>query len=328
MRIGIIGAGRISKVHARAVAAHPEAELVLVADPVLSAAQALVAQYGGRATDDPDQVLTGVDIDAVIICSPTTLHAQQVLTAVRAGKPVLCEKPVAATVAEARELEQALAGMDARVMVGFNRRFDPSFAAAKAAALAGKLGEVEQVTITSRDPAAPSKEYIATSGGIFKDMSIHDLDMAQFLIGEIAQLSAVGMNMDPDLVETGDFDGAVVTLVSKTGKVATVINSRHCATGYDQRLEIFGQAGSAVVDNLRPTALALNTAEYSGAQDPYLDFFLDRYVEAYALELAAFIEAVQAGSPLSPSLHDGVVALELAAAAEQAARTNSTVFLS
>ncbi|MFT0762323.1 inositol 2-dehydrogenase [Actinomyces sp. F1_1611] len=326
MKIGIIGAGRIGQVHARAVAASPTAELSLIADPVPGAAEALAARYGGRATTDADEVINS-DVDAVIICSPTPLHAQQVLASTRTGKAVLCEKPLAASVEEAEQLARDLEGLNPRVMVGFNRRFDPSFAAAKAAADRGELGQVEQVSIISRDPAAPPKSYIAVSGGIFKDMSIHDLDMARFLIGDIAQVSAVGLNMDPELADTGDFDGAIITLISADGKVATVTNSRHCATGYDQRLEIFGNAGSAVVDNLRPTAMALNTADVSAAREPYLDFFLDRYAEAYSLELDAFLAGVAAGTALSPSVRDGVESLRLAVACDQSARSGQVVQL-
>ncbi len=327
MRIGIIGAGRIGQVHARSVAANRQAELVVVADPNLEAAENVVAQYGGRATADADEVLSSPDVDAVIICSPTPMHAPQVLAATEHGKAVLCEKPLASSAAQAEELAASLQGKNARVMVGFNRRFDPGFAAAKAAAEAGKIGTVEQVTIISRDPAAPPKEYIAVSGGIFKDMTIHDFDMARFLIGDIKEVSAVGMNMDPELADSGDFDGAIVTLVAKDGKVATVTNSRHCATGYDQRVELFGNEGMVSVDNVRQTTLRISNDQQSEAQEPYMDFFLDRYARAYALELDSFIADLEAGTPLSPSIKDGVESLRVAEAADKSAQERRVVVI-
>ncbi len=327
MRIGIIGAGRIGQVHARSVAANPQTTLVAVADPHLEAAEELVARYGGNALTDADALIQDPDIDAVIICSPTPLHAPQVLAAARQGKAVLCEKPIASSLAEAETLQHQLEDLDARVMVGFNRRFDPGFATAQAAAAAGKVGRVEQVSIISRDPAAPPKSYIQVSGGIFNDMTIHDFDMARFLIGDIVKVSAVGMNMDPELEDSGDFDGAIVTLIASNGRVATVTNSRHCSTGYDQRIEIFGNQGLLSVDNVRETTVEFSGSEVSGAREAYLNFFLDRYAQAYALELDAFVQAVEAGEPLSPSVRDGVEALRLAAAAAESAKTESVVSL-
>lgn len=328
MRIGIIGAGRIGQVHARSVADNPETELVVVSDPNVSAAQSVAQRFGGRVVDTAEQVLEADDVDAVIICSPTPFHPEHILAAAKAGKPALCEKPVALDSQEVETLQQDLEGLNPRVMVGFNRRFDPSFAAAKKALNDGVLGEVEQVTIISRDPAAPPKEYIAVSGGIFKDMTIHDFDMARFMLGDIAKVSAVGQNLDPELVETGDFDGAVITVVSGAGKTATITNSRHCATGYDQRLEVFGNQGAAFSENIRPSTTRISTAEYSDAQEPYLDFFLERYQVAYANELAAFVAACQGKTEFSPSLEDGAAALLVAEAAEKSARTGQTVEVS
>ena len=178
-RIGLIGAGRIGRVHARSVAAHPQATLTVVADPLIKGATEVASAYGARATDDVDSVFTSEDVDAVIICSPTPLHVPHILAAARNGKPALCEKPVAMETAAVEQLRADLEGLDPVVMMGFNRRFDPSFRAVHDSVDAGEIGQLEQVTIISRDPAAPPKEYIAVSGGIFKDMTIHDFDMAR-----------------------------------------------------------------------------------------------------------------------------------------------------
>ena len=327
LRIGLIGAGRIAHVHARSVSSNPEATLSIVADVVLDAAQSLADTYGARATQDIDSVFTDNQVDAVIICSPTPLHVDHIVKAAQAGKPALCEKPVAMDSAAVDELRQRLEGLDPLVMMGFNRRFDPSFHAIHDMVENGEIGALEQVTIISRDPAAPPKSYIAVSGGIFKDMTIHDFDTARFFLGDITEISAVGMNMDPELADTGDFDGAVVTLVNAAGTVATITNSRHCAPGYDQRLEAFGSGGVLNADNVRPTTVRLSDAHHTDAQDPYLDFFLTRYEQAYTHELNEFIAAIQEGRSPSPSIEDGAKALRLAEAAEQAARTGSVVTL-
>ncbi|WP_175957074.1 inositol 2-dehydrogenase [Schaalia sp. Marseille-Q2122] len=327
LRIALIGAGRIGQVHARSVAAHPHAQLALVADPFLENAQAVAAAYGARASDDVDAVFTDDEVDAVIICSPTPLHVPHILAAARAGKPALCEKPVAMETAAVENLRADLEGLDPVVMLGFNRRFDPSFRHIHDQVEAGAVGTLEQLTIISRDPAAPPKEYIAVSGGVFKDMTIHDFDMARYFLGEIVAVSAVGQNLDPELADTGDFDGVIITLINAEGHSATITNSRHCASGYDQRLEAFGTKGALFAENVRPTTVRYSTAEHTNAEDPYLDFFLQRYEAAYSAELSEFIAAITEGRRPSPDIEDGAAALRLAEAAEESARTGKVVRL-
>lgn len=328
LRIALIGAGRIGQVHARSVSAHPDAILSVVADPVMDHASTLAAHYGARATDNVDSIFTAEDVDAVIICSPTPLHVPHIVAAARAGKPALCEKPVAMETAAAEELRTQLAGLNPVVMLGFNRRFDPSFRHIHNQVTQGAIGTLEQLTIISRDPAAPPKEYIPLSGGIFKDMTIHDFDMARFFLGDIVAVSAIGQNLDPELADTGDFDGAVITLINAQGHSATITNSRHCASGYDQRLEAFGTHGSLFAENIRPTTVRLSTSTYTNAEGPYLDFFLQRYEAAYSAELTEFIDAIHAGRHPSPDIEDGAAALRLAEAAEESARTGKVVYLS
>lgn len=326
LRVAIIGAGRIGRVHAASVASHPSAQLVLVCDPVGTAAADLAAVHGARSCLDAAEVFSDPEVDAVIIGSPTPLHAEQVMAAARAGKAALCEKPVAASVDEARQLQADLDAFEhPPVMVGFQRRYDPSIAGARQAVDDGVVGTVEQVVITSRDPAPPPASYIASSGGIFKDMTIHDFDEARFFLGEISEVTAFGQNVIPELRETGDFDAAVTVLRSPSGAVATITNNRRCAAGYDQRLEVHGDVGSVSVENLRASSLQVNSAAFSGAQLPYLDFFLERYAAAYRNELTAFIDAVVAGTPVSPTVADGVAALVLAQAAEESVRSGRTV---
>ncbi len=327
LRIGLIGAGRIGQVHARSVAAHPGATLSVVADVFLDGATAVAQAHGARATDDVDSVFTADDVDALIICSPTPLHVPHILAAARAGKPALCEKPVAMETEAVEQLRVDLEGLNPVVMLGFNRRFDPSFRTIRERVAQGQIGTLEQLTIISRDPAAPPKEYIAVSGGIFKDMTIHDFDMARSFLGDIVAVSAVGLNLDPELADTGDYDGAVITLVNSEGHSATITNSRHCASGYDQRLEAFGTEGALFAENIRPTTVRFSGSTCTDAQDPYLDFFLERYEAAYAAELDEFISAIREGRRPTPDIEDGAAALRLAEAAAESARTGAVVHL-
>ncbi|MDO5035070.1 MAG: inositol 2-dehydrogenase [Actinomycetaceae bacterium] len=330
IRIGIIGAGRIGRVHARSVAAHPQAKLTLIADPMIESAKEVADAYGAKATTEASDVFASEEVDAIIICSPTPLHGDHIVAAAAAGKPALCEKPLAMDSESAAEIRRRLEEQGTPnpiVMLGFNRRFDPSFAAIHKAVEEGEIGELEQLTIISRDPAAPPKEYIAVSGGIFKDMTIHDFDMVRNFLGDIKSVVAVGQNLDPELADTGDFDGVVVTLTNEKGYSATITNSRHCASGYDQRLEAFGPKGALFAENIRPTTVRRSNGEVTDAQDPYLDFFLERYEAAYSLELSAFIDAVQAGEVPTPGINDGAEALRLAEAAEESAKNKTVVTL-
>lgn len=327
LAIAVIGAGRIGQVHARTIAAHPRAELALVCDPAGSAAKDLADLYGARSSKDVEETFSDPAIDAVIVGSPTPLHIPHLLAAAKAGKAVLCEKPIALDIKDVEEARAELDAVEVPVMFGFNRRFDPSFAAVRAAVEAGRIGDLEQLTIISRDPAAPPVEYVKVSGGIFRDMTIHDFDTARFFLGEIVEVYAMGQNLDPAIKEAGDFDAAVVTLRAASGAVATIINNRHCASGYDQRLEASGAEGALLAENIRPTTVRLSTAEVTDAQEPYLDFFLERYADAYRLELSAFIEAVEEGSTPPTSIADAIEALRLAEAATESARSGQPVRL-
>lgn len=325
LTIAVIGAGRIGAVHAASVTAHPGARLAAVADPFGDGAAALAAAHGARSTTRVEDVLADPDVDAVIIGSPTPLHVEQIIAAVDAGKAVLCEKPVDLSLERVDACLAAVAGQEHRVMIGFNRRFDPSIAQIHARVRAGEVGPVEQLTVISRDPAPPPAAYVARSGGIFRDMTIHDLDMAAHFLGEIVDVTAVGQHLDPDIAAAGDFDAAVVTLTAASGAVATIVNSRHCATGYDQRLEAFGPLGSLELTNPAATSVRYHSAHGSGTGAPYQTFFLQRYAEAYRLELDHFVTAVAAGTAPEPGLRAGRTALVLADAATRSAHTGERV---
>jgi len=202
---------------------------------------------------------------------------------------------------------------------------DYGLSLAQRLAAEGRIGRIEQLTIVSRDPAPPSAEYLAQSGGVFKDMTIHDFDEARFFLGEIVSVNAIGQKLDPALADVDDFDGAVTMLKAASGAVAIIKNTRHCASGYDQKVEVFGSEGEVVAENLRATSVQVNDAKGSAQQEVYLDFFLERYADAYRDELTAFIDAVNNGSPVTPTVEDGVAALVLAEVAERSARSGQTV---
>jgi myo-inositol 2-dehydrogenase/D-chiro-inositol 1-dehydrogenase len=315
-----IGTGRIGQVHAASIAADPEAVLTWVADPFVDGAHRVAAAYGSTATDNADEVFTSGQVDAVLVASPTPTHVDLISQAVDAGIPVLCEKPIDLDITRVDALRAKVAGAGVPVALGFNRRFDPGFSAARARVAAGEIGDLEQLTIISRDPAAPPAAYVAVSGGIFRDMTIHDFDMARFFLPEIVEVSAVGTTtFDPGAREHGDFDTAVTTLRAASGAVVTIVNSRHSAVGYDQRLEAFGGKGMLQVANAPTSLVSLSTADAVEAKPAYEQFFLERYAAAYAAELREFIKLARGEASSSPTFEDGRAALVLADAAQRSA---------
>jgi Predicted dehydrogenases and related proteins len=328
VRLALLGAGRIGKVHARAIAEDKRAKLVAVVDAMADAAQA-IADSTGCKVSTIEAVEADGDIDAVIICTPTNTHADLIERFAKAGKAVFCEKPIDLDVARAKACVEVVRETGAKIMLGFNRRFDPHFQAVRRAIDDGKIGTVEMVTITSRDPGPPPAEYIKVSGGIFRDMTIHDFDMARFLLGEeIETVRASGSNLvDPKIGELGDYDSASLILTTKSGKQAIISNSRRATYGYDQRIEVHGSLGSVAAENQRPVSIEIaNKDGYT--RPPLHDFFMTRYTAAYAAEIAAFIDCVTSGTAASPSAEDGVVALALADAALRAAKEGVAVRVS
>jgi myo-inositol 2-dehydrogenase / D-chiro-inositol 1-dehydrogenase len=327
MRFGIIGAGRIGKIHASNVAARKDCEVRLIADADRAAAESLAQATGGRVAEI-DAILASNEIDAVAICAPTDMHADLIEKAARAKKAIFCEKPVDLDANRVRACLEVVAANNAILMVGFNRRFDPNFAALQKRIAEGAIGAVETVSITSRDPGPPPISYIARSGGLFRDMMIHDFDMARFLLGEEpVAISAMGSALvDKAIGEAGDVDTAVVIMETRSGKVAQISNSRRATYGYDQRIEAHGAKGMLRADNIRETSV-----EFAGADgfagDKILNFFLERYAVAYRDELDAFVKAVSAGAAPRPNGEDGLRANLLADAANLSWRTKQRVLI-
>ena len=314
VNFAIIGAGRIANVHAGAIRSNPDATLVAVADALPEAAAAFAAKWGCEARDVA-AIAADKGVAAVLICTPTDTHADLIETFGRAGKHVFCEKPVDLDIARARTVVAAAEAGGAKLMLGFNRRFDPHFRAVREAIDAGRVGDVEMVTITSRDPGAPDIGYASRSGGIFRDMTIHDLDMARFLLGEdpVAVSAHASVLVEPKLGEIGDFDSATVLLETASGKHAVISNSRRATYGYDQRVEVHGSKGVVSAENQRPVSIEVGDAE-GYHRPPLLNFFMTRYTASYAGEIAAFVACIVGDKAADPSGADGVTALRLAEA--------------
>jgi myo-inositol 2-dehydrogenase / D-chiro-inositol 1-dehydrogenase len=328
LRIAVLGAGRIGKIHAASAAAHPGASLVAVADPFGSAASELAAALGAEAMADPKVAIERNDVDAVVVGTPTDTHVDLVLHAVRHGKAVLCEKPLDLDLGRADAAVAEIERSGGRVMLAFNRRFDPAAIELKQAAAAGEIGELRQVVITSRDPGLAPRGYIATSGGIFRDMTIHDFDMARFFLGEEpTEVMAIGSaTVDKPLMdEFEDYDTVMVQMRTASGKQCHINCCRAAVYGYDQRFELFGSAGMLQNDNVRPTSVRRWTADATDAAQPLLNFFLERYAGAYCAELDAFVRAVADGNPMPVTARDGRQALRLADCALESARTGRLV---
>lgn len=319
IRFGVLGCGRIGQVHARNLKHLRGAVVTAVSDAMPAAAEALAAEIGAEVRET-DAIVGASDIDALVICTPTDTHADLIEAGAAAGKPVFCEKPIDLDLHRVRACIAKADAARTLLMIGFQRRFDPHFKALKAAIDDGSIGAIEQVTITSRDPAPPPAEYITRSGGLFRDMTIHDFDMARFLMGvPFTRVLASGTALvDPAIGGLGDMDTATVLLETATGQQVTITNSRRATYGYDQRVEVLGARGMLQVGNQTQT-MVLRSSDHGLVQPPLLDFFMDRYRAAYTAEMEAFMECIRNGTPPPVTGADGAAALELADAAARSA---------
>jgi myo-inositol 2-dehydrogenase/D-chiro-inositol 1-dehydrogenase len=321
------GAGRIGAIHASNIAAHPQATLRAVVDPDRTAAERLAARYGCAVATEAE-ALANPAVDAVVIASATDTHADLVETAARAGKAIFCEKPLDLDRSRAETCVTTARQYGVPLMVGFNRRFDPHFARLEQQLRAGRIGRLEVLTITSRDPAPPPLDYLRRSGGLFRDMTIHDFDMARWLLGEepIEVYAAASVLVDQAIGAAGDVDTALVTLRTASGALCQVSNSRRAAYGYDQRIEAFGALGALQAGNVSESTVNFAGAEGIVADKP-LHFFLERYAEAYRRELDHFITVITTGVTPLVTGEDGVRALALADAAAESLRSGQPVVL-
>jgi len=331
IKLGVIGTGRIGKVHiATLVQSVPLAEVVAVADVNIAGATEVANGFGiSTVYSNYEDVINHPEVEAVVICSPTDTHAQYIIEAANAGKHIFCEKPVDLSISVIQGALEAVAKAGVKLMVGFNRRFDPNFLKLKQLVVDGKIGDPHVLKITSRDPAPPPAEYSAVSGGMFMDMTIHDFDMARYIVGsevtEVYVKSAV--LVDPAIGEAGDVDTAVITLTFANGAIGVIDNSRKAVYGYDQRVEIFGSKGMANADNNFPENHRYFAGDGVHSSLP-LNFFMDRYLDAYANEMKVFCNAVINDLPLPVSGDDGLKSVVIALAAKKSVQENRPVKLS
>ena len=327
LKIGLLGAGRIGQVHARAIVGHEGSELALISDVYASAAEELAAKYDAKVVSS-DEIIGDSSIDAVLIATSTDTHSELIEAAAKAGKAVLCEKPVDLNLERARACLSAVNATGQPVMIGFNRRFDPNFALIKEGLTAGEIGKIELLSVTSFDPAPPPLAYIKVSGGLFRDMMIHDFDMANFIMRDApVSIAASGScQVDPDIGAAGDIDTAVVTLSYADGRLAVIKNSRRAGYGYDQRLEVLGSEGLLQANNMLESSVVKSTIEGVVSAKPTY-FFLERYMSAYRAEWAAFVDALRGEKPMPVTLEDGVQALAMAEAAIQSLDAGKPVAL-
>jgi myo-inositol 2-dehydrogenase/D-chiro-inositol 1-dehydrogenase len=328
VKFAVLGCGRIGRMHALNLARHLRAELAYVYDVVPATAAAVADATGARQAGAIEEILDAADVQAVLIASSTDTHLDLLVRAVEAGKAVLCEKPIDLDLAKVDASWARIQARGATIMVGFNRRFDASFKALRERIAAGEIGKLEQVIITSRDPGPPPVAYIKVSGGLFRDMTIHDFDLARYLMGDIAAVHAIGANLvDPAIEQASDIDAAMITLVARSGALCQISNSRRSAYGYDQRIEAFGEKGMLQAGNQRPTTVSFWGAAATDAKDPVLNFFIERYTPAYLAEIDHFVDCVENGSAPLVGYRDGREALRLADAALESMRTGQTVRL-
>lgn len=329
--VALFGAGRIGRIHGANVAALPGVSLKYVCDPVADAAREVAGQLGAQVST-PDAVFADPSIDVVVIGSPTDTHSDLINRAAAARKHIFCEKPVDLSVPRAQACAGAVKAAGVACMIGFQRRFDPTFSAAKERLQRGDIGQPEMLVVTSRDPGAPPAHYLKGSGGIFRDMLIHDFDIFRWILctdegDEAESLYATGsVLVDPEIAKVPDIDSSVVTIRTRKGRLCQINTSRRAAYGYDQRFEVLGSAGMLQCGNHRPTEVVQSDATGVHADKPE-HFFLQRYRDAYRLELVHFFERLQDGQPFRTTIDDGVAAQKLADAAAQSLASGAVIQL-
>lgn len=328
IKIGVIGAGRIGRIHAKNLVQKIEsADVIAICDPRYEETKAWADSVGIRnVVADPLDIINNPDVEAVVICSPTNTHADLIIASAKAKKDIFCEKPIDMDLEKTQKALEVVEKEGVKLQIGFNRRFDHNFRKIKRLIEDEKVGEIHVVNITSRDPAPPPIDYVKVSGGIFMDMAIHDFDMARYLVGdEVVEVYASGsVLIDPAIGEAGDYDTAVTVLKFKRGTTCIIDNSRKAAYGYDQRVEVFGSKGSARAENDTETNVIFSNEECVSSDKP-LYFFLERYMQSFEDEMKDFIDSLVEGKKTPVSGHDGLMAIVIAKAATLSARENRPV---
>ncbi|MGE3876421.1 MAG: inositol 2-dehydrogenase [Parvibaculaceae bacterium] len=330
LRFALFGAGRIGAMHAANIAGHPGAALAAVFDVNRNAAEAVAAKHGAKAAASIDEVLADPSVDAVLIASSTDTHVPLITASAKSGKAILCEKPIDLDIRKVEECRKDIAKTNAPIQIGFNRRYDATHRALRQAVAQGEIGTLEVLIITSRDPELAPLPYLKSSGGIFRDMTIHDFDLARFILGEeITEISAAAsVKIDSEVASLGDYDTVMVTMKAASGALISINNSRRCVYGYDQRVEAFGSKGMVQSDNPLPAMLKRSDAGATQSSGVLHHFFIERYRQAYVDELSEFIDRVGKGLPPTVGFEDGRRALIIADAAFESTSTGRTVKVS
>jgi myo-inositol 2-dehydrogenase/D-chiro-inositol 1-dehydrogenase len=331
LRFGVLGVGRIGKIHVENLVNRiPGAKVTALSDTFADELAGIAARYGiARTFSDYRELLAHPEVDAVVVCTPTDTHYQILLDAIACGKHIFCEKPVDFSIEKIQFINERAAQQRVQLMVGFNRRFDPNFAKVREAVAVGKVGSPQILRITSRDPGPPPEQYVRASGGIFLDMTIHDFDMARFLLAsEVSEVYVrAAVMVDPLFERAGDWDTAITMLTFENGAMGAIDNSRKAVYGYDQRVEVFGSEGMITVTNNTPdNHIYLDHAGVHSALP--LNFFMERYTESYLREMKAFVDAVVHKKAVPVGGVDGLEATVIALAAAKSARENRPVKLS
>ena len=329
INFALLGAGRIGCMHASIIASSPQAKLHSVYDTYQPAADELANKYGAIAVGTIDEILSDESVDALLIATTTDTHVELIIKGAQAGKAILCEKPIDLSTERVRQCWEQIKDCGVPIQIGFNRRFDPTHAGLKQQLNDGDIGQLQQLIITSRDPDIAPLEYLRHSGGIFRDMIIHDFDMFRFITGEEAtEIHAIGSALiAPDLAQIGDVDSVMLTIKTKSGKLCHINGARRCVYGYDQRIEAFGNDGMLQSNNPRPNSVSKSTVAGTDSMSVLNPFFIERYQDAYQAQLNSFITSLIANTPPSPSFTDGMKAQIMADAAQKSLASGQAVIL-
>jgi len=328
INFALMGAGRIGKMHAEIINAHPEASLKYVYDPNAKFSELVAKNNNSKVANSPEEAINSKEVDAVLIASATPTHTQFITMAAKAGKGIFCEKPIDLDINKVNECMDKIKGFDVPLQIGFNRRFDHSHAKAQLARVNKDIGDLEMIIITSRDPEPPGIEYLKAAGGFFRDTTIHDFDLSRFILGDdpIIQISAFGDALfDVNAKQTNDLDTAMFIMRSKSGVLIHINNSRRAVYGYDQRVEVFGSKGMVISDNQTPSSLKSYNKSSTSSKDPIHFFFIERYAQAYKDQFNDFVETVKNKTKPKVTFEDGRNALIIANAAYESFESGKTI---
>ena len=328
LKFALLGVGRIGKIHAANISLNPKCSIECVYDIDSSAANKIAGLYGGTVALSPEEAISNPNVDIVYICTSTPTHTEYILAAAKAGKAIFCEKPIDLDINRVNNCKKELEKYDVPLHIGFNRRFDPSHLSANEKKDKGEIGTLEQIIITSRDPSGPSAAYLKVSGGMFRDMTIHDFDLTCFILQNdpIVEIFATGDRLfSEEAKEANDIDTAMIIMKSKSGVLCHINNSRHSSYGYDQRVELFGSKGMIISDNQTPTSVTRYNDESTNSKDPILNFFIERYDVAYKNQLDNFVNCIIDKKPPAVNFEDGRIALIIANAAYESLENKKSI---